>query len=104
MSDVEYKHLRNVRQVFGADINGIDRPREKRRTRHRPNPNAEPVPDAPDSMLSVEQVAKLLGVSRWTIYGLLRRKSDIPRVQIGKEWRFRKSSVLRWVEAHEQSL
>jgi excisionase family DNA binding protein len=55
-----------------------------------------------DPLLSIEELASYLNVSKWAIYNLIsRKKSDLPRIKIGREWRFRLSSVDRWLAALE---
>lgn len=49
-----------------------------------------------DRWLSVEEIAKYLGVSKETVYRRLESKS-IPAHRIGKLWKFKPSEVDRWV-------
>ena len=46
--------------------------------------------------LSVEEIAKYLGVSKETIYRAL-DKGNIPAHKIGKLWKFKPSEVDHWV-------
>lgn len=47
-------------------------------------------------VLNVEGAAKALGVSTKTILNLA-RKGQIPGKKVGKEWRFRLQTLLRWL-------
>jgi len=57
-----------------------------------------------DEILTVEQVAAELQVTKWTVYNLVSRPTNaaLPHVRVGKQLRFRKSSVERWLAEHEQ--
>lgn len=48
--------------------------------------------------LSVEQLAALLDVTPATVYGLRYRKDAPPAARIGRELRFRRLDVDRWLE------
>jgi excisionase family DNA binding protein len=48
--------------------------------------------------LSVEELAKYLGISKETIYRWL-EKGTIPSHRIGKLWKFKPSEVDRWIRA-----
>lgn len=47
-------------------------------------------------ILTIEGVANLLGVSRYSIYRLLKRK-ELPGVKIGKSFRFHKQTIIDWL-------
>lgn len=47
-------------------------------------------------VLDVDGAAEVLGVSRWTILKLA-RKGQLPAKKVGKEWRFRLQTLLRWL-------
>jgi excisionase family DNA binding protein len=46
--------------------------------------------------LSIQDVAKHLGVSKETIYRLVAR-NKIPKHRLGKLWRFNKEEVNKWL-------
>lgn len=47
-------------------------------------------------VLNVAGAAKVLGVSRWTVLKLARR-NELPGKKVGREWRFRLQTLLRWL-------
>jgi excisionase family DNA binding protein len=47
-------------------------------------------------ILDVEGAATLLGVSTTTIYNLA-CKGDIPATRVGREWRFARANLIKWV-------
>jgi excisionase family DNA binding protein len=47
-------------------------------------------------VLTVKEVCDLLRIHRSTIYRLV-RQGRIPSFKIGKDWRFRKDLILRWI-------
>ncbi len=49
-----------------------------------------------EEILSVEGVARALGVSKRTIYALA-RNGDIPAMRVGREWRFARRNILDWI-------
>lgn len=51
-----------------------------------------------DRWLSVEEVAKYLGISKETIYRWLEKKK-IPAHRVGKLWKFQISEVDTWVKS-----
>lgn len=51
-----------------------------------------------DRWLSVEEVAKYLGISKETVYRWLEKKK-IPAYRIGKLWKFQHSEIELWVKS-----
>lgn len=51
-----------------------------------------------DRWLSVEEIAKYLGISKETVYRWLEKKK-IPAHRIGKLWKFQLSEVDSWVKS-----
>lgn len=49
-----------------------------------------------ESILNVEQAVEFLGVSEKTLIKLL-REEHIPARKIGREWRFSKEALIRWL-------
>jgi excisionase family DNA binding protein len=55
-------------------------------------------PDAPDhEILTLEEVAAYLRLKPQTIYKWAQERR-IPAVKLGKEWRFRRSILDRWLD------
>ena len=54
-----------------------------------------------NNILDVEGVSKLLGISKYSVYRLLKEKK-IPTAKIGREYRFHKPSIIEWVATHNQ--
>lgn len=50
----------------------------------------------PERWLSVEEIAKHLGVSKETIYRWV-EKGKIPSHKVGRQWKFKISEVDQWV-------
>lgn len=50
----------------------------------------------PERWLSVEEIAKHLGVSKETIYRWV-EKDKIPAHKVGRQWKFKISEVDSWV-------
>ncbi len=56
-------------------------------------------PDAPaHEILTLEEVARYLRLKPQTIYKWAQERR-IPAVKLGKEWRFRRSVLDRWLDA-----
>jgi excisionase family DNA binding protein len=51
----------------------------------------------PEQWLSVEEIAKHLGVSKETIYRWVEKK-NIPAHKLGRQWKFQVSEVDEWVK------
>jgi excisionase family DNA binding protein len=49
-----------------------------------------------NEILNLEQAMELFGVSERTMIKLL-REENVPARKIGREWRFSKSALLRWL-------
>ena len=47
-------------------------------------------------ILTVKEVCDLLRIHRSTIYRLV-RQGRIPTFKIGREWKFRKDLIVRWI-------
>jgi excisionase family DNA binding protein len=50
-----------------------------------------------DEFLNIEELSKLIGLTKPTIYGHVHRKT-IPFIKKGKMLRFSKKSILNWLE------
>lgn len=49
-----------------------------------------------DRLMTIEEVAAYMQVSRFTIYRLAKGHS-IPATKIGRQWRFQKEEINRWM-------
>jgi excisionase family DNA binding protein len=47
-------------------------------------------------ILDVEGAARLLGVSKRTVYNLAHEKA-LPATKVGREWRFSRKRLIEWV-------
>jgi excisionase family DNA binding protein len=56
----------------------------------------------PDEVLTVEEAAEYLRVSRSTIYRLL-KSHQIPAFKIGSDWRFNREQIDKWRIAREKN-
>lgn len=52
----------------------------------------------PERWLSVEEIAKHLGVSKETIYRWV-EKQKIPAHKVGRQWKFKATEVDKWIES-----
>ena len=52
-----------------------------------------------DNILNAQEAANFLGSHVETVRRLA-RKGEIPAFKMGKDWRFRRSSLLRWIDEH----
>lgn len=64
-------------------------------------PAAANVAQEPPHLLSVNDTAKALGISRNTVYELI-RMNDLPSIQIGRRRLVPRSLMLEWVVARAQ--
>jgi len=55
----------------------------------------------PDSIMTVEEVAKYLKIPKSTVY-ILAQEGKIPCQKVGRHWRFRKQTIDQWLD--EKSL
>lgn len=51
-------------------------------------------------LMSLEELAKYIGVSNTTVYRYLKQKK-LPAIKIGKLWKFRKEKIDAWLERQE---
>jgi excisionase family DNA binding protein len=52
-----------------------------------------------ESLLTIDELASYLKVTRRTIYEWLKKKK-IPAVKLVGQWRFRKDKIDAWLESH----
>jgi excisionase family DNA binding protein len=60
-----------------------------------------------DELLTVDELASIFKLTRWTIYNLTRQRNRragaLPYIKIGRELRFRRSAVEAWLLGQEQT-
>ncbi len=49
-----------------------------------------------DQLMTIEEVARYMRVSRFTVYRMAKDRS-IPATKIGRQWRFQREEIDRWV-------
>lgn len=69
-----------------------------RRDDHSPTATGSD-PESPLPMLNAEQLAKYLGMSRASIYNLMKR--GLPSIKIGAARRFRTTTVDAWLDGQQ---
>ncbi len=52
-----------------------------------------------ENYIGLEEAAEYLGVKPVTLRKWLKSKPDLPRYQIGKLWKFKKSELDAWVQS-----
>ena len=59
---------------------------------------------SPEQLLTIDQLAEYLGVTRASAYNYMTRTKgvSVPRIKIGRQWRFRKSSIDAWIASLEK--
>ena len=55
-----------------------------------------------EPLITAEEAMAFLNVKRTAFYALL-REGYLPAVKLGKLWRFRKSTLLDWINEQEKS-
>ena len=53
-----------------------------------------------ERLMDFKDVKKYLKTSRATLYRLIQAK-QIPATKMGRQWRFKKERLDKWLEAHE---
>jgi excisionase family DNA binding protein len=51
-------------------------------------------------LLHIRATARLLGLTYWKVYGLVKAR-ELPVVEIGGKFYFRRATILKWVEKSE---
>jgi len=57
---------------------------------------------AMDKWLTLEQIAEYLQMSTSSIYKMA-QKGKIPAYKVGKQWRFRKEEIDRWIKKRNKN-
>ena len=52
-----------------------------------------------DNYIGLDEAASYLGIKPVTLRKWLKSKPDLPRYQIGKLWKFKKSELDTWVQS-----
>lgn len=55
----------------------------------------------PDSVMTIEDLARYLKLSKSTLYKLA-VQGKLPGQKVGRHWRFRKESIDAWLDANSQ--
>ena len=50
----------------------------------------------PDSIMTIEDVAKYLKIPKSTVY-ILAQEGKIPCQKVGRQWRFHKEAIDQWI-------
>lgn len=53
----------------------------------------------PDAVLTIDELAKYLKISRSTLYKLA-QEGKLPSQKVGRHWRFHRAAVDRWLMEH----
>jgi excisionase family DNA binding protein len=53
---------------------------------------------APDSLMTVKEMAAMLRVSAQSLYKML-EQGEIPAVKVGSQWRFDREKIRDWIAA-----
>jgi excisionase family DNA binding protein len=53
--------------------------------------------DAMEQLMTIDEVADYMQVSRFTVYRLVKSR-QIPGTKIGRQWRFHKEEINRWLK------
>ncbi len=53
----------------------------------------------PESLLTIEEVARYLRVDKFTVYRLVSQKK-LPAFRVGNQWRFKKKILDRWLQVN----
>jgi excisionase family DNA binding protein len=55
------------------------------------------MPKQPDAVMTIDELADYLKISKSTLYHLVRR-GEVPGTKIGRHWRFKREAIDRWLE------
>ena len=54
-----------------------------------------------DDVFTVDELAIYLKIAKSTLYKLA-QEGKLPGQKVGKHWRFRKASIIRWLEENDR--
>lgn len=57
-----------------------------------------------DGYIGLDEAAEYLGIKPVTLRKWLKKKPDLPRYQIGKLWKFKKSELDAWVNSGKSAI
>ena len=57
----------------------------------------------PDSIMTIEEVAAYLKIPKSTVY-VLAQEGKIPCQKVGRQWRFRKNTIDKWLDERASNL
>ncbi len=57
-----------------------------------------------DNYIGIEEAAEYLGIKPVTLRKWLKQKPDLPRHQIGKLWKFKRSELDVWVNSGKSAI
>jgi len=63
----------------------------------------QPAAEEDKGIMSVKQVAQFLGMDANVIYAKC-AKGDIPYFKIGKQYRFKKADIMKWIKGQKEEL
>lgn len=52
-----------------------------------------------EDVLRVKDAAKLLNVSEWSVYQMIRNNDDFPTIQVGRKTRILRTELLDWLKS-----
>ena len=53
-----------------------------------------------DKFFTIQEIADFLRVNKITIYRMAKKRA-IPALKVGRQWRFEKKLIQRWIESQE---
>ena len=56
----------------------------------------------PDSIMTIEEVAAYLKIPKFTVYTLT-QEGKIPCQKVGRQWRFHKEAIDRWIREGDRN-
>ncbi len=54
-----------------------------------------------DAVLSIDELAVYLKIAKSTLYKLA-QEGKLPGQKVGRHWRFRKETIDRWLDEHQE--
>ena len=57
-----------------------------------------------DNYIGIDEAAEYLGIKPVTLRKWLKQKPDLPRHQIGKLWKFKRSELDAWVNSGKSAM
>ena len=60
------------------------------------------MPRQTDSVMTIDELADYLTISKSTLYHLVRR-GEVPGTKIGRHWRFKRDAIDHWLEKRQDA-